>query len=1122
MKRILLLLTIVLVSFSARSSHIMGGEITWECQGTQFVFEMKIYRDCNGASLTGNQSLDVWNHPSLSSIPMPEVARNDISPVCFDPNQVNTCADGNGANPIPGLVEEVIYRSAPITIAGTPPANGWAFTWDLCCRNGAVDNYLQPNGSAVSGAGHTLRAVMYAYTPPGNTIPNNTNPCYDNSPKFAERPASVLCTGYPWVYNQVAEDAEFDSLVYSFDEPLDDLGFGGIYNPPANPQALIPNGANGYTAANPYPGPAQNPLNQPTTLNPVTGEVAFENYTSGAFVIVVRVDAYKCGQLVAQIWRDFQVTFLGACTGGNLPPAPSVTGGLTSVGNNVWTDTVFAGDFVTFNLQASDFDLNPGGIGQNVTLNAIGQQFGTGYTSATGGCLQPPCATLSPAPPITVAFGVGSTLSWQTDCAHLSANAGCNTTSNTYTFLLKAIDDACPAPASLFATFSITVLPGTAERPNMKCLAVAPGGDITLTWEAPQDTGFDFINYQIYQSNNPAGPFAPIDSVIDWGTTSFTHVGAPAQSYYFVTAKAGCGFESAPSDTISPIELDVTSASAGGVAILDWNAPMDPMPSSSTLQYLVYREYPPGNWTLLDSTTALTFNDTIDLCDEFINYRIEIVDTAVGCTSVSTIDGDQFGDITAPNALVMDSASVNIDNNFATTGWPISGAGDFEAYIIYIFDAATNGWIPIDTIFDVNQNEYINLLSNAANEPETYAVAVLDSCGNRSPISNEHTTIHLQADLDACIQEVNMDWTDYFGFTVDSYSVILSVDGGPETTLATYGPSVNDHTHDNLVPFSTYCYYILAEGPNGEVSRSNQVCIFANLPTAPQFQYTNFVTVDLLQEYVLLSTYYDDMADIGYFSIERSNFPAGPYSQIGTTQLTPGVNPFQYVDNQANYNQQPFWYRVIAIDTCGQEAFVADSSNTIHLTVSALSGLINELNWNEYNYWLGDVDSYDIYRYTTQNNNPVLIGSVDGSTTTYSDDLNVSMAEGDGIGTYCYFVTANEGPGNTYGFQETSTSNSDCATQTPRLFMPNAFTPNGDDKNEYFGPESIFIDQMPYEMFIYNRWGEEIFYTTDVYEGWDGTIRGKDAPMATYLYYVRYTNLDGETIEEQGTFQLIR
>jgi gliding motility-associated-like protein len=132
------------------------------------------------------------------------------------------------------------------------------------------------------------------------------------------------------------------------------------------------------------------------------------------------------------------------------------------------------------------------------------------------------------------------------------------------------------------------------------------------------------------------------------------------------------------------------------------------------------------------------------------------------------------------------------------------------------------------------------------------------------------------------------------------------------------------------------------------------------------------------------------------------------------------------------------------------------------------------------------------------------------------------MAEGDGIGTYCYYVTANEGPGNTYGFQETSTSNSDCATQTPRLFMPNAFTPNGDDKNEFFGPESVFIDQMPYEMFIYNRWGEEIFYTTDVFEGWDGTVEGKDAPMATYLFYVRYTNLDGETIEEQGTFQLIR
>lgn len=70
------------------------------------------------------------------------------------------------------------------------------------------------------------------------------------------------------------------------------------------------------------------------------------------------------------------------------------------------------------------------------------------------------------------------------------------------------------------------------------------------------------------------------------------------------------------------------------------------------------------------------------------------------------------------------------------------------------------------------------------------------------------------------------------------------------------------------------------------------------------------------------------------------------------------------------------------------------------------------------------------------------------------------------------------------------------------IFVPNAFTPNGDEKNDVFKP---IIDCAPnYEFWVFNRWGAEIFYTTDINEGWDGYFEGNRAPIGKYGWKVKY------------------
>jgi gliding motility-associated-like protein len=89
------------------------------------------------------------------------------------------------------------------------------------------------------------------------------------------------------------------------------------------------------------------------------------------------------------------------------------------------------------------------------------------------------------------------------------------------------------------------------------------------------------------------------------------------------------------------------------------------------------------------------------------------------------------------------------------------------------------------------------------------------------------------------------------------------------------------------------------------------------------------------------------------------------------------------------------------------------------------------------------------------------------------------------------------------------------------IYIPNTFTPDGNKYNNTFLP--IIYDALEYEITIFNRWGEEIFYSVDQKEAWDGTFKGKLCQDGLYTYKVRYK--DYETNEMKtllGHINLLR
>ena len=108
---------------------------------------------------------------------------------------------------------------------------------------------------------------------------------------------------------------------------------------------------------------------------------------------------------------------------------------------------------------------------------------------------------------------------------------------------------------------------------------------------------------------------------------------------------------------------------------------------------------------------------------------------------------------------------------------------------------------------------------------------------------------------------------------------------------------------------------------------------------------------------------------------------------------------------------------------------------------------------------------------------------------------------------------------------ETS-ANSNAVTATTNepfkdeLYIPNTFTPNNDGRNDFFLAYGNNVAK--FRMRVYNQWGEFIYESQNLIQGWDGTYRGRQQPTGVYVYYIDVTFNNGVTKIFKGTVTLLR
>jgi gliding motility-associated-like protein len=134
-----------------------------------------------------------------------------------------------------------------------------------------------------------------------------------------------------------------------------------------------------------------------------------------------------------------------------------------------------------------------------------------------------------------------------------------------------------------------------------------------------------------------------------------------------------------------------------------------------------------------------------------------------------------------------------------------------------------------------------------------------------------------------------------------------------------------------------------------------------------------------------------------------------------------------------------------------------------------------------------------------------------GTATTYTD--NTTDPE---IQVYKFIIRAEANDG---GLGQ-AVSNEIILKKEPNIYYPTAFTPNDDNLNDAFVVFGQYVTK--FEMKIFNRWGELLFTTNNLEQGWDVKYKGLTQPEGTYAFVAKITDFTGKTYDRSGSFILLK
>ncbi len=415
--------------------------------------------------------------------------------------------------------------------------------------------------------------------------------------------------------------------------------------------------------------------------------------------------------------------------------------------------------------------------------------------------------------------------------------------------------------------------------------------------------------------------------------------------------------------------------------------------------------------------------------------------------------------ILSPNSLHRIEISLNDDNSFVLFK-------NLEQHTL------------VDTITQLNFNQ----------SRYCFRIATYDACSNFKSYSNEICTINL--DVSAQNNQLTADWIT---FNFGAGQVInLYRDG---LVLHSFSSSINQHV-DTTVTCNTRYFYQTEVSFAGGIARSLHVfetSFSTDIP--PSINNISSITNN---DSIAWNWLIPPNTTPAYFYVNHTN-------KEGTVIGKDSVSSNSFTDS---FEQAPKYVAVQTIDICNN----ASPLNLIGASLF-LEGTIDDfsdtqLKWNDFSGW---IDGFQGYYITLKDKEGTLIDSIytEGDTFytfTLANQVNQTIT----FTVWAIPVLTNNSP---------SRSNKLTFERDPVIAIPNAFSPNGDGVNDKFIITGKFI--ATYEMRIFNRWGEALFQTTNLEEGWDGISNQKKLPTGNYVFWIRIKDLNNKEHIRTGSILIL-
>jgi hypothetical protein len=526
------------------------------------------------------------------------------------------------------------------------------------------------------------------------------------------------------------------------------------------------------------------------------------------------------------------------------------------------------------------------------------------------------------------------------------------------------------------------------------------------------------------------------------------------------------------------------------IVTVSWKPVSDACNSFSN--YQLYSNQNSGPYSLLATINSIGTVEYPHKLSDLNTTRSYYLVVSSSCDGLSEFNSDTIAiDLTYPDNIGLDSLSVDVNTQQVVAGWRTNPSKDTRGYQLYNFSSG-NG----DSL-GYTQDTFFVVAPNPVN-PFPVVIASIDSCNLSSLLSEPHQIMKLGSTVDTCKREIQLNWSSYRGWpAIDSVCLFVNTNNSGFKKDTTLSGNRTSFLFENIILGNTYDFYIRAYY-NDITSSSNRSMIVTRELSVPNMLYMSTVTVN--EQHVSIPTLIDNETDQDRIIISRgaTTDVLTPYDSFKLDKQL----EYTFTDNDINVNAERYFYQVECINKCNETVASSNISSNILLSLNEE----NNLTYNSYTGWYGDVEQYMLENKTFSSTWNNIVSNIQPNPT------NADTFTG------CYRIKAYETSNSIFN-NATSLSNEICFTQPFTVFAPTGI--NFSTENNRFIIIGYGINHQKSYYSIYNRWGEKII-EKPTNETWDCKLNGEYIQNGLYTYVVTAYSLDNQRKIVSNTLYVIR